>query len=29
VEIWNPKSWLGYLERRMPKFRRLFDQLSS
>lgn len=29
VEIWNPKAWLAYLERRMPKFRRLFDQLSG
>jgi MraZ protein len=29
VEIWNPKAWMTYLERRMPKFRRLFDQLSS
>jgi MraZ protein len=29
VEIWNPRAWLEYLESRMPKFRRLFDQLSS
>jgi len=29
VEIWNPKAWLSYLEGRMPKFRKLFDQLSS
>lgn len=29
VEIWQPAAWLKYLERRMPKFRRLFDQLSS
>jgi len=29
VEIWNPPAWLEYLRRRMPKFRRLFDQLSS
>jgi MraZ protein len=29
VEIWNPAAWLKYLERRMPRFRRLFDQLSS
>ncbi|NLX98493.1 MAG: division/cell wall cluster transcriptional repressor MraZ [Rhodopirellula sp.] len=29
VEIWNPPAWLKYLERRVPKFRRLFDQLSS
>ena len=29
VEIWNPDSWLKYLEGRMPRFRRLFDQLSQ
>jgi MraZ protein len=29
VEVWNPKAWLEYLEARMPKFGRLFDQLSS
>ena len=29
VEIWNPAAWLKYLEGRMPRFRRLFDQLSS
>lgn len=29
VEIWNPKAWLEYLDGRMPKFRRLFDRLSS
>jgi MraZ protein len=29
VEIWNPTAWLTYLERRMPRFRRLFDQLSK
>ena len=29
VEIWNPAAWLSYLESRMPRFRRLFDQLSS
>jgi MraZ protein len=29
IEIWNPPSWLKYLQRRMPKFRRLFDGLSS
>jgi MraZ protein len=28
VEIWHPAAWLKYLERRMPQFRRLFDQLS-
>lgn len=29
VEIWSPVAWLSYLERRMPKFRRLFDRLTS
>lgn len=29
VEIWNPTAWLRYVERRMPKFRRLFHQLSQ
>jgi MraZ protein len=29
VEIWNPAAWLKYLERRMPRFRRLFDRLSK
>ena len=29
VEIWKPAAWLQYLEGRMPKFRRLFHQLSK
>ncbi len=29
VEVWNPSDWLKYLQRRMPKFRRLFDRLSG
>ena len=29
VEIWQPAAWLAYLNQRMPKFRRLFDQLSG
>jgi MraZ protein len=29
VEIWNPSSWLSYLESRMPRFRRLFQHLSQ
>ncbi len=29
VEIWKPDAWLKYLEGRMPKFRRLFHQLSK
>ena len=29
IEIWNPKHWIRYIESRMPKFRRVFDKLSS
>jgi transcriptional regulator MraZ len=29
VEIWNPTLWLAYLERRLPRFRKLFDRLSG
>lgn len=29
VEIWRPDAWLTYLQRRIPRFRRLFDRLSS
>jgi MraZ protein len=29
IEIWQPAAWLKYLEDRMPRFRRVFDQLSS
>lgn len=29
VEIWNPRSWLSYVESRMPEFRQLFDSLSG
>jgi MraZ protein len=29
VAVWTPASWLNYLEGRIPKFRRLFDQLSG
>jgi MraZ protein len=29
VEIWRPAAWLDYLEGRMPRFRRLFERLSS
>lgn len=29
VEIWRPDAWLAYLERRMPRFRRLLDELSG
>jgi MraZ protein len=29
VEIWHPRSWLTYLDERMPEFRQLFDRLSN
>jgi MraZ protein len=29
VEIWKPAAWLAYLERRMPRFRRLFHRLTK
>jgi MraZ protein len=29
VEIWRPDAWIKYLERGIPKFRRLFDELTS
>lgn len=29
VEIWRPKAWVSYLEKRIPRFRRLFDRLTS
>jgi len=29
IEIWSPAAWLAYLEKRIPRFRRLFDRLSS
>ena len=29
VEIWRPPAWLQYLEGKMPRFRRLFEQLSG
>ena len=28
IEIWNPAAWLQYLKDRMPKFRRLVEELS-
>jgi MraZ protein len=28
IEIWKPSAWLAYLEKRMPRFRRLFHELS-
>ena len=29
IEIWKPAAWLSYLESRMPRFRRLFHELSK
>jgi MraZ protein len=29
VEIWRPLDWIEYLQRRIPRFRRLFDRLSG
>jgi len=29
IEIWQPAAWVEYLDRRMPRFRRLFDKLSG
>jgi len=29
IEIWSPPQWLEYLQRRMPKFRRLLEKLAT
>jgi DNA-binding transcriptional regulator/RsmH inhibitor MraZ len=29
IEIWRPAAWRAYLERRMPSFRKLFNELSG
>jgi len=29
IELWRPNAWCIYLQRRIPRFRRLFDRLSS
>lgn len=29
VELWRPAAWLSYLQRRIPKFRRLMEKLSG
>jgi MraZ protein len=29
VELWRPSCWMRYLDRRIPRFRRLFDELSN
>lgn len=28
IEIWNPEKWVRYVERRMPKFRKILTALS-
>jgi MraZ protein len=28
VELWHPQAWNQYLEKRMPRFRKVFDQLT-
>ncbi len=29
IEIWNPDCWLRYIEKKMPKFRKLLTRLSA
>jgi len=29
IEIWNPARWISYIEGKMPKFRKLLDNLSN
>jgi len=29
IEIWHPRAWMHYLRRRIPDFRRLFDELAG
>lgn len=29
VEIWNPRAWVRHLDRRMPRFHQLFDELTQ
>ena len=29
IEIWRPAAWQRFLERRMPRFHRLLDELST
>ncbi|MBX7168579.1 MAG: division/cell wall cluster transcriptional repressor MraZ [Pirellulales bacterium] len=29
VELWHPRAWHAYLDKRMVKFQRLFDNLSK
>ena len=29
IEIWRPDAWLDYLNRRIPRFKKLFDRLSD
>lgn len=29
VELWHPDAWLRYLNKRIPRFKRLFESLAS
>jgi MraZ protein len=29
IEIWHPEHWRSYLERRMPRFPKLYQTLSQ
>ncbi|REJ68900.1 MAG: division/cell wall cluster transcriptional repressor MraZ [Planctomycetota bacterium] len=29
VELWRPDAWLEYLNKRIPRFKRLFEELAS
>ncbi len=29
IELWRPDAWLAYLEKRIPRFNRLFNKLSG
>ena len=29
IEIWHPEKWIRYIERRMPKFRKILTSLSK
>lgn len=29
IELWQPAVWVKYLETRMPRFRKLFDELAK
>jgi len=29
LELWKPEAWLAYLNRKMPRFQRIFDHLAE